>query len=175
MPRCLSGIATNLLLSALVLAWGVVPPAVRHSHEGGADVNHRHEVAAHHGHEHHGHSHDEDWHPGGAKVSASVLRGLVVHLHWSFLGLDFSVPLSDDEQSKDGRQAATPAVVRLVDFAPAPTLDTGHSLSIAPVIVALSSLEAALVQAPSLAGFERRQSAPLCDRARRERSGVLLV
>jgi hypothetical protein len=169
--------ATNLFLSALVLAWGIVPPAVRHSHEGGEDTRHRHDAVADHGHDHgeRGHTGDADSAPAGSDVSPAVLRALVVHLHWSVFGVDFSVPVPEDDQPNDGSNDAELAVVRLVDSVPTPAIDRNGPASIAPMTVAQLGLESAVVPNPPLASFHLTQPVPLCDRARHERSGVLLV
>ena len=167
----------NLLLSALVLAWGIVPPAVRHGHEGGEDTTHRHDVVAHQGHDRddRGHSTDATSQPAGSEVSPAVLRSLVVHLHWSLWGVDFSVPVSEDDQQDDESNAAEPVLVRLVDSVPTPVAESNGSASIDPVTVWQLGLDSAVVPTSSLTTPRLAQSAPLCDRARHERSGVLLA
>ena len=177
MRKRFSGALTNLLLSALVLAWGIVPPAIRHGHEGGEDSSHRHDAVAYHGHDHddRGYFADEAWRPAESEVSPAVLRGLVVHLHWSLLGVDCSVPVSEDDQPRDVSNAAEPVVVRLVDSVPTPVLENNGSSSSPSVAVSQPGLDSPVVQTVSLATPGLAQSAPLCDRARHERSGVLLV
>jgi hypothetical protein len=177
MRKRLSGTATNLLLSALVLAWGIVPPAVCHGHEGGEDTTHRHNTVAHQGHDcgNRVHSIDADSQPAGAEGSPVVLRSLVVHLHWSLWGVDFSVPVSEDDQPDNEGNAAEPVIVRLVDSVPTPVTENNGFTSIDPVTVWQFGLDSAVVQTSSLPLSSRTQSAPLCDRARHERSGVLLA
>ena len=177
MRQRFSATPTNLLLSTLVLAWGIVPSAIRHGHEGGEDTNHRHEAVANHGRDHddRGHSSDADSQPAGSEVSPAVLRSLVVHLHWSLFGVDFSVPVSEDDQPDDGSNAAEPAVVRLVDSVPTPAIENDRSPSNSLVTASQPGLDSAVVPTSSLTTPSLTQSAPLCDRARHERSGVLLV
>lgn len=177
MRKRLSRILANLLLSALVLAWGIVPPVVRHGHEGGEDTTHRHNAVAPQGHDcgNRGHSIDADSQPAGAEGSPAVLRSLVVHLHWSLWGVDFSVPVSQDDQPSDEGNATESVVVCLVDSVPTPVTENNSFASIDPVTIWQFGLASTVVQTSSLPLSSRTQSAPLCDRARRERSGVLLV
>ena len=177
MRKRFSGVITNLLLSALVLAWGIVPSAIRHGHEGGEDSSHRHDAVADHGHDHddRGYFAEESSQPAESGVSPAVLRGLVVHLHWSLWGVDYSVPVSEDDQPDDAKNAAEPVVVRLVDSVPMPVLENNGWSSRSSVAVSQAGLDLPVVQTVSLATPGLAQSAPLCDRARRERSGVLLV
>ncbi len=170
-------IATRLLLSALVLAWGIVPLAIRHGHEGGDKPSHRHHAVAHHGHDHddHGHSTDEDSQPAGLDVSPAVLSSLVIHLHWRLFGVEFSVPVSEDEQPEDGSNAAKPAVVRLVDSVPNPVIDHNRLASSSLATSAQPGLDSPVVPTSSLTTAGPRPSRRLCDRVRDERSGVLLV
>lgn len=169
--------ATNLLLSALVLAWGIVPPAVRHGHDGGDEPNHRHKAVAHHSHEHGDHDHPSDGASRSveSQVSPSALRGLVFHLHWSFFGVEFSVPMSEDDQSDDARHAAEPAIVRLVASVPAPVLHNSTFMGGFSATGAQPALDLPVGLTSSLTNPNLTRSAPLCDRARHERSGVLLV
>jgi hypothetical protein len=167
----------NLFLSALVLAWGLAPPGIRHGHEGGEDRSHRHNGGAN----------DEDHNDGrvllangdsrqvGSERSPVVLCSLVVHLHWSLLGVDFSVPVSDGDRSDNGSSSGDPVVVRLVDSVPTPALERDRSVNCDSVTVQHSGLAADVDQASSLTPVGPTPSAPLCDRARHERSGVLLI
>jgi hypothetical protein len=177
MQKRLGGIVANLLLSALVLAWGIVPPAIRHGHEGGEEANHSHEAVAHHEHDHDGHQHPghEDSQPAGAVVSPGAFRGLVVHLHWSLFGVDFSVPVSQNEPPEDGSNNAEPALVRLVDSVPSPVLGNSSFAGDSSAAAAQAGLDSAVAPTSLLTTGKLTQSAPLCDRARHERSGVLLV
>jgi hypothetical protein len=177
MRKRFNGVITNLLLSALVLAWGIAPPAIRHGHEGGEDSSHRHDAVAYHGHDHddRGYFADEASQPADSGVSPTVLRGLVVHLHWSLLGVDYSMPVSEDDQPGDVSNPADLVVVRLVDSVPTPVLGNNGSSSLCPVAVSQPGLNSPVVQTVSLAKPSLVPSAPLCDRARHERSGVLLV
>jgi hypothetical protein len=170
----------NLLLAALVVAWGSVPPAVRHSHVGGDDARHCHR---HHGRDAHRHFHGNDAHGhfhersdrSSQDVSTRILAGVIVHLHWGWLGLHVSLPVTEDERSDGGPDGAVPTVFRLVDMLPTPTVGTcgfaGHSLSPEPP----SGFVGFVAAAPLQRSPDLLPAAPLCDRARRERSGVLLV
>lgn len=166
----------SLLLSALVLAWGIVPLGIQHAHEGGSDATHRHES----GHEvaHHRHDHDADdehhEHANQPKVSLSV--DSVAHFHWQLLGIVFSMPVPEQPTDcSDGEDTFPPAVVRVMNEIVRAT-HAGPSF--------MRMLQAAIC-APSADAFWRLEpiprrlnlvaSVPLCDSARFERSGVLLA
>jgi len=83
--------------------------------------------------------------------------------------------VSEDDQPDDAKNAAEPVVVRLVDSVPMPVLENNGWSNRSSVAVSQTGLDVPVVQTVSLATPGLAQSAPLCDRARRERSGVLLV
>jgi hypothetical protein len=161
----------------LVLAWGVAPPAIRHGHEGGEDAEHRHEheAASQHGHHDGGHAGDEDLPTAGVVVSLTPLRSLVVHLHWNFLGVGFSVPVSQDDQPDGGDDHARPEMVRLVDSVPTPVVAGGDRVSNPLATAAQRRSDRPVFATLPTHRSQPAQTAPLCDRARHERSGVLVV
>ncbi len=166
----------NLLLASLVLAWAIVPPTVRHGHEGGEDSGHRHDSVGQHVHDRdsRGHSEDGGLPPAGVESPPSIRGELVVHLHWCVLGLDFSLPLSERAPSWDERYVARPAIVSLGDGLPAPARDNhGASLTLAAMLP--TGLDSPVAPASATAAVDDCPSATLCDRARHERSGVLVV
>lgn len=164
----------TLLISALVLTWGTVPPGVQHAHTGGNDSSHqhgdRHDEPSHASHCHGSNgSHDER-----AIVSGvSLLSDFVVHLHLQWLGIEFSMPVS--ERPDDGRD--DPDIV--------PTAIVGSANRTLPAVPSFGRLLSVVIGMPShdvvqdLALLSRGPdftgSIPLCDSARFERSGVLLA
>ena len=167
----------SLLLSALVLAWGIVPAAVQHTHEGGHEPAHRHDdshQAAHHGsHDHHS---DDGHHEHAPVPNVSLLADNVLHLHWQFLGMEFSMPAPEEPADNGGDERTAPqAIVRTMN-------EEGLTTQAGPSIgrVLLSGIYApsadvvrnseAVPRPPNLV-----TSIPLCDSARLERSGVLLA
>lgn len=164
----------SFVLSSVVVAWGICPPAMRHAHEGGNDTSHRH-VAAADQHEH-GHSHPSGLPPHESRVDASATMGeCAVHLHWVLLGFDFSLPVSPDTHDPERLGSFEPVMVRLVD-----DLITVHQgeaqcgatdLLVSPEVV---TRVVCLMPSP-LRWINPIASLPLCDRARFERSGVLLA
>ncbi len=167
----------NLLLSALVLAWGIVPPGVQHVHAGGSDPTHghggRHEVA-HDGS--HDHESDDEHHDHAAVSDVSLSADAVLHLHWRLLGVEFSMPVPEEpvEDDADG-DAVPPAIVRMISEI-VPATQAGPSFGrvllaaiCAPGADVVRSLEP-IPRPPNLV-----TSIPLCDSARLERSGVLLA
>ncbi|MFV2069935.1 MAG: hypothetical protein ACC645_23460 [Pirellulales bacterium] len=167
----------NLLLSALVLAWGIVPPGFQHAHEGGSDTAHRHD-SRHEVIHHDSHHHDtEDAHHEHATLpEVSRLGDYVVHLHWLFLDMDFSMPVPEEPVDGGDDDGTVPTAFVRVMNEMVPATHAGSSfvrmLQAAicmPGVDVVSSLEP--IPHPS----NLVTSLPLCDSARLERSGVLLI
>ncbi len=167
----------NLLLSALVLAWGIVPPGVQHSHAGGGDTTHRHgdchEVAQHGSHDH---DCDDEHHENATVPDVSLSADYVLHLHWRLFGMEFSMPAP--EQPADGGDdegTAPPAIVRAAHDT---VLTAQAGPSFGRMLLAASRTPSADM-VWSLQPIRRPPnlitSIPLCDSARLERSGVLLA
>ena len=168
---------TTLLLSALVLAWGIVPPGVEHSHAGGSDATHRHEN--HHEVVHQGsHDHDSDDELCESEILPQVplLADSVRHLHWRFLGMKFSMPAPGQPADRGDDDSNVPPAILRVAYEGVPAVHTGPSFArmllwgiCAPSADVVRSLQP-IPQPPNLI-----TSMPLCDSARLERSGVLLA
>jgi len=167
----------NLLLSALVLAWGMVPPGVQHAHAGGNNTTHRHDdchEVAHHGS--HSHDSDDEHHEHATVPDVSLLADYVLHLHWQFLGMEFSMPAPEEPADNgDDQGTVPPAIVRAMNEE---GLTTQAGPSFGRVLLAVPCTPNADVvrnsepvpRPPNLV-----TSIPLCDSARLERSGVLLA
>jgi len=178
-------IGLRLALSAMVVIMTGAPPGVCHCHAGG-DKPHRHDLLVEHDN---GHAHDSadhrptahHEHHGGANHAAvqchmDNLLPPVVHWHYSWLGLNNSIPVSVGSPDAGRAQTeSTFAVVRLLGdelphFRPSPSpavflaLGCGLSLPLVPMAGAITRC----AEIPAAA-------APLCDSARHERSGVQLI
>lgn len=173
----------GLMLSALVLAWGVVPPGFEHAHAGGGDSNHRHDVRHNvkhqdgHHHDHDAHHHDSDLahHVHPADIDVMVFEEDVRHIHWQLLGVEFSLPLPTTPAEGEREENVPPMVVRAMNEVVSPT-QTGPPIdrvllvgNCAPGADVVCNLE----PIPRSRNFVT--SIPLCDSARLERSGVLLA
>ena len=171
--------AMNLLLSALVLAWGFVPPGFEHAHAGGGDSDHQHDTdhdVAHHGSHHHdadAEHHEHAVEPDDTDVTALVDYAL--HFHWQLLGVEFSMPMPMEPTDGDDEGTVPPAVVRVMNEI-VPATQAGPAFgrvllaaNCAPSADVVRNLEP-IPRPPNLV-----TSIPLCDSARLERSGVLLV
>ena len=177
MPICFRRKTMSLLLSALVLGWGFLPPGVQHAHAGGNDSTHRHsdchEVAHHDSHDHDSNSRN---HYHETLPDTSLVVGSLVHLHWQFLGIEFSMPApKQPANGGDDQDTPTLAVVQVINEA-VPNIQLGPSLG-RVFLAAACSLSTDVVRdlepvprSPNLV-----TSTPLCDSARFERSGVLLA
>lgn len=180
-------LVTLLLITVLVMPV-VSSPTLRHSHADG-DKSHQHEVesAKRHGHSHsHGsrhshasrHSHrakaTRDKHSHDDRVNHSA-QSPVEHLHVFWFGFQSSLPLSTPERSDSPRPtASTEQWVPLISEVTLP--DASQVGSHVPSLDLLTPTE---LTPGLLACSEVRLRQPvvalLCDTARRERSGVLVI
>jgi hypothetical protein len=171
--------ATSTVLAVLLLAATVAPPAVSHSHplDNGDESLHRH--MEDHGWPHaHRHHHHESGHRLARPLSseAEITHGDWRHLHFRFLGLDLTLPEPTSNESDSETRERNALSVLASDEAPLPCQTTVSS-SVQQMFrtwMHSSSDDAApmqvVVSAPAPVSCT-----PLCDRARRERSGVLLA
>ncbi len=164
----------SFMLSSIVVAWGICPPAMRHAHEGGGDTSHRH-VAATDPHEH-DHPHQSELPQHEAWVDTSATMGeCAVHLHWVLLGFDFALPASPDTHDPDHLVSFESVMVRLVDDLPTIS-QVEQRCEAADVLVSPALVARVVCLTPSPARWINPiASLPLCDSARFERSGVLLA
>ena len=168
----------NYLLSSFVMAWGILPPALIHSHAGGGDTGHRHEgrpapveVVDHHDHSHDGQSREHGNQP--RLLDDRLFGSLVSHLHWGFLGAGVSIPVPAEDHREDRLGEQDQVLIRLTNEIPI----LGHAdnwLSAHPMSMAHAKLDCAVVETTPSRPCGVTTSIPLCDRARFERSGVLL-
>lgn len=165
-------------MSALMLTWGTVSPATRHTHLGGSDTTHRHDDIRRDELSQHSHDHGPgDWHGEHLCVDQGALLGdCVVHLHWKWLGIDFSLPVPQGPaDGNDDGDTALPEIVLVMDQT-VPTAQVRPSFN-RVLLPAVCSTSPAVVcrSTPILSSAGFSTSIPLCDSARLERSGVLLV
>ena len=177
--------ATSMLLSALVLTAAVAPPAVRHVHSlaGGSRLQHEHSSHRHGpGHDRHSPDIESSGQHGELTThlppmnTAVIACGVVWHLHLLLLGVEVTLPdRSSDNEDRRSQPGCEFALLRSGDE----LLLQQSSGSMSVVSAALQSLPSSQGDAAPLqvAAPHSPQvcSMPLCDRARHERSGVLLV
>lgn len=182
-----------ILLSGAVLTSSVLPPAVCHAHaEGGEQHSHRrdHQEPTSNKHTHHHHvtahsDHDEHDHRQPAEESSLNPAGIelaVAHLHFSVAGLNFSLPLPtgddpDTPLAPNRDDAGNFQFVRLTDDAVTVSrvdLSAAVDLSARAPLLADSSVDTS-AQAACWRCFRNADRAFLCNSARCERSGVLLI
>ncbi|NQV24405.1 MAG: hypothetical protein HQ518_08560 [Rhodopirellula sp.] len=191
--------AMTILLSGAVLASSVLPPAVCHAHSDG-DRSHSHqqdhvppnsdEHDHGHGHHHDGAAvsrHDEHRHEQSAHEDESAAGGIELaagHLHFVIAGFDFSLPLSlpgdegsDGPLSPTGDNAGGFRIVRLTgDAATVPRIELSDVIDLSTLApLATSSLVDQTLQTARWLCVRAVDRTLLCDSARCERSGVLLV
>lgn len=177
----------TLLLIAVMAMPAVSSPAVRHSHADG-DKSHQHGVASakHHGHSHthgsrhsHRHSHSADAtkskHSQDDRTSHST-QSPVEHLHVFWFGFQTSLPLPASERSDSPRpMASTEQWVPLISDVTLPDASQARSQIPAIDLLTPTELTPRLSVRSEVRPLRYAAVALLCDTARRERSGVLVI
>ncbi len=173
----------NLLMAAMVLAWSVSPPPVQHTHAGGTDLSHRHGAPdgrcpqmgtslQYHGESDHG--------PFDSAARVPIgLCGKASHLHVQWFGFRLTLP-DHESPTKKGHDHSTSELLFIqaqASRAPASQVHSGNRLDTSPALLSLDLLAAGIAGARSAVSCSLVPAAshPLCDRARHERSGVLLA
>jgi len=133
--------------------------------------------AAHHGAHDGDHHHDLDSADGHRQHTATpnvpLFADLVLHAHWHFFGLDFSMPVPELPADENADIACPMAIVRpseAVALTPqaGPLFDGVHLAAQGTLSAGVAEIPAPLPRQPNLVA-----SLLLCDSARLERSGVL--
>lgn len=174
----------SLLLSAAVLFGGLMPPAVQHAHAEG-ERPHAHEPVAaaapsEHSHSHsHPHSHSTGPVAEPHPAAAECIQCRTWHRHVVLFGFELCLPMHGDQQhpASSGTAGDDQAVtlIRLIDtvtLAASPQMAKSVLIGL-PDLPAVSAVP--LPVADSWDGRDTGSSIPLCDSARRERSGVQLI
>lgn len=168
---------TSLLLAAMLLGATFAPPAIRHAHlpsEG--DISHSRGADHHHSHRHDAHDASPIPSADPSLHFADVLGGHWWHLHFHLLGIDFTFP----EPGSGGNDGESPENLNVLTLAAGQQWLPSHSVrlnwieDLVPPSASSSLGDAAPMQVVVFTP-PPVSSAPLCDTARRERSGVLLV
>lgn len=166
-------------LSFLVMAWAILPPALRHSHAGGGDSGHHHVALETHSGPHHHHEFPHTVHHAhddASLVAPSRLVDRIVHFHWTVFGVHFSLPAGDSDGHGDDDANTTDAVlVRLVDDLPAASLRGDMGIGVDCCQPSKSTDRVSYTPTCHSRPDNTISSLPLCDSARFERSGVLLA
>jgi hypothetical protein len=182
MSKQLPRACLNLLLAAAVLVGTVLPPAIRHAHEGGSDLSHRHD-GSHGSHGDHKSQAAHTDHAGHLSCDPSFasVRGAcadsVQHFHFQWLGLQLMLP-DDGTPSKDHGDRPGPGLV----FVPAGremTTFAAHAnqsgvRTFAPLFQGVLPDEP-VNSLTTASSSDSVTTTLLCDRARHERSGVQLT
>lgn len=184
--ECLFHKALTLLLTTAVLTGSLVPPGIRHAHAAGdqphSQGSHVEAHAGHnHGSRHHHHDSSHEFRDHDESAQARVDNGLgqsIAHMHFSFFGFDFSFPLphrdgSDGPLTPDERQLE---VVRLTDdVTPVSRVDVVNAVAVTTAPLDYFDRFDAEMSRSAKSGVRAVDRILLCDSARFERSGVLLI
>jgi len=169
---------TSGLLAGILLAASLAPPATRHYHHvaDGDGVQHEHE-ATRHSDEGHNHHRSDCLHHFAAEDQdrSDWVSGGWWHLHFDWLGFEFTLPEPAPNQGDREAQESVEVLVLASGQEWLPLQDSRSALlpSCGPA-TSTSSGDAAPMQA-GVSAVPPVTCAPLCDSARRERSGVLLA
>ncbi len=176
-PRALM----NLVMAATVLAWGIAPPPVEHSHHGGADLSHHHNGcdAGRAGAEifPRADSVSDCGEPRSATLAAKGIGGEASHLHFQWLGFRLTLPDDDSPTKKGEDRCGSKLLFVQASRASLSQVYSGNGLDTSLTILALNAIAAdgGASCSPVLCSLLRLTPHPLCDRARDERSGVQLA
>ena len=160
------------MLTASVVTCSLVPPTISHIHDGGRQTHSHHAAETEHDHHHSGHHHNYDH--VSYSTPANGVEVPFAHLHWILLGIDFSFPVPQNDESNRPQNAHEGQflVVQLNDHV-MPSLqvelpETGEYPSI------LDANHVELYHATDLRG-SRWENNSVCRNAHIEWSGVLLI
>ena len=171
----------NLLMAATVLAWSIAPPPIQHRHEGGTDLSHRHDCGdAGYGRPDHsaqGYCVSDCGQPHAATLAPDGIGEEASHLHFQWLGFRMTLPDDDSPTKKGEDRCASKLLFVQASRASIPQVYSGSRLDTSLTVLPLNTIAADIgASCPSvLCSFLRLTPHPLCDRARHERSGVLLA
>jgi len=181
MTKMLLRTSLSWSLSAAVLVWSLVPPAVQHSHAGGDDRAHAHDRAdlgleAANVH-HHVHQADERAHAHSESSAAIVAGGEATHLHFEWLGFRLTLPVDGSSGDESGEPSDPELLFVRVGRTSLDQSHLGTGLDKSPTHLELDAVPTAIAAVRFTVTSSRLPltSHPLCDRARHERSGVLLA
>ena len=170
---------TSILLATLLLTAAVAPPAIRHTHPlaDESQSHHHHEANPDlsHGHNHHG-DHRGHYLADRNACDAELTNGHWWHLHFHFLGLEVTLPEPASDQGdreSDGKDTVS-VLASGEQLLPCQTSPSASAQQLIRWSTFSWPSDAARMQVVVWAPAPV-SSAPLCDSARRERSGVLLV
>ncbi len=160
------------LIAAIVLVGSVTPPGVRHSHADGErphDHSHRHD---HHGHVHHWHGHTHSHHFSDHQDSSEPASA---HVHFWVFGWIVTIPSSSAPGDSEGDDSDCTKLIYLVQTDQA---NRQHNQVWDKCLLdsqtAVTEYDAARLQTLPVRSPPVK-TPPLCDSARFERSGVLLI
>ena len=170
----------SLLLLAVVLPISIAPPGLRHTHANG-NRTHQHDDH-HHGqmaqvgkHHAHPHDHENQLTPSSRHAKLWLLARSVPHVHWTFLGFHFTLPISGKTNSEgEDHNASLAIVVPTVSAIVLPESRLAKSDAL-PRLELRADLDNRINIGAASPFIPQAESSPLCDTARHERSGVQLI
>ncbi|MBD3675744.1 MAG: hypothetical protein HUJ26_19725 [Planctomycetaceae bacterium] len=171
----------SLLLTAGMLFASFTPPALLHAHEDGHQTHDHYsqqdiDTAGEHLHEH-SHAHEnEHTHCHPKQPASQFVPSLASHIHLTLFGFEFTLPKGQTPGEDNENGSGSSTVIRWLDreINARSSISTDYLLNNLLVLVSddLEKIDAVASQETSEVTLS---SLPLCDSARRERSGALLI
>jgi hypothetical protein len=172
----------SLFLAATVLAGGIFPPATRHGHEGGSDLSHRHDSRLQIQPERHDyiarmeHPGDVPSHRRAAVPEGGATADWSAHLHFVWLGFRLTLPDSGSSDKNGDVHNTKQLVFVRAGRDLTSSSHSGYGLDRALTLALQQALPDVAAISPAFrCSFQPVVTSLLCDRARHERSGVLLA
>ena len=177
LPRTL----VKLLMAAAMLAWSVAPPPIQHRHDGGTDLSHHHDCDdAGYGRPDRspqGYCASDVGKPHALIFAPEGIGGEASHLHFQWLGFRVTLPDGDSPTDKSEDRCSSKQLFVQARRASIPQACSSGTFDASQTVLPLNTIatDAGASHPPLLCSLLRLTSHPLCDRARHERSGVLLA
>jgi hypothetical protein len=173
----------TVMLSAILLAGSMMPQGIRHKHSGGSDLSHKHRNLSstspshsHHDETLHGDDHSQSCRSQSPTTVGGSLWECATHLHFEWFGLQWAFPDSgkaaDENRDTNESQLVSLCSSEYLGITPQQNIRIEKfSLLVYPCSPLQVSGEIQVVNF-----FSQPVTINLlCDRARHERSGVLLA
>ena len=168
----------NLVVAALVFAQTTMGHGSSHAHVGGGeDHTHANKVTDdddHTSHHHASHHHDEQADDCTHKTVMRLERVSVQHTHITCLGFEIVIPDFDDSQSHETGSNLL-KFVGLIDDCTIQLVGRSLDTNLLSPFADDNSIEEIVTSPSKESRFPQFLSEPLCDAARFERTGVLLI
>jgi hypothetical protein len=180
MTKRLPQTPVKLLLAATVLVWSLSPPPTQHSHAGGDDPSHHHDHVGADRHlagiAHESHTASDCGHIHSVMVLSDAAGSGDSHLHFRWLGFRLTLPDSEPNNKSQEDHSTSKLLLVYASRCRISPVQLSDRLDLPLLLLALDTRTPTIAAGGAASGsLVPAVSHPLCDRARHERSGVLLA